>query len=311
MRRAIQVAIPTALATLALLWFLVEQGRTNETERVLGQLPSTAKAVVRVNVASIAEEPAWRSRLDALLGEDQWSDIEAECGIDPTTALDELVLWAGGPDDEPFQTLGLLIRGSSIDAEGFAQCYRQLVEARGSEVTRLPTARVPVLGSTDGRSALAEVDDHTVVTGSASTVAEFLAVAGESAPSLEKSPEFESMWSRAHGGVITGAFIAPPRWQTAIARIGAINEDASALEGVEAIGLRTDPRAPGVLTLLFDVRDEGTARRDAALIEVWAQSNPDTVPASWRDALRAADVSATGTELRVALDLASRFERPD
>ena len=153
MRRAIHVAIPTALATLLLLWFLVEEGRTARAERLLHQLPATAKAVVRVDVRSLARDESMLALFDALTGQGELSTIQVECDIDPRTTIDELVVWAGGPDDRPFQTVGLLITGGSIDAERFAQCYRTLVEARGSQVTRLTATNRVVLGSTDGPTA--------------------------------------------------------------------------------------------------------------------------------------------------------------
>lgn len=307
-----KVAIPTALATLVALWFLVEAGRTAQRERVLHQLPSTAKLVVRVDVPAFATHKSAFAFVDAIAGEDdRLSAIEVECGIDPQSALDELVVWAGGPDDRPFETVGLLITGRhNVDAETFAECFRTLVEARGSQVTRLPTTDVVMLGSEDGQSALGKVDSRTVVTGSTATVAEFLAVKRGSARALSDNPQFRSVWSRVSHGALALVFLAPPRWREAIARVGAIDDDTSALTGVEAVGAAAARRRSDRVTILLDVEGEDVARRDAALIEVWAASRPEAVPEGWHDAIRSAQVETSGAEVRVAIDLTSRSASP-
>lgn len=303
-----KVAIPTALATLLAIWSLVEEGRTTRRDQLLHQLPSTAKFVVRVDVPALEEHPSALAVLHAFAADDQLSVIEVECGIDPRAALDELVIWAGGPDDQPFQTVGLLITGRDVDAETFAECFQTLVEARGSEVTRLPTTDGAVLGSTDGRSALAEVNARTIVTGSSATVAEFLAVERGVTPSLVGDLEFRSVWARVSEGALAGVFVAPVRWRDAIARVGAINDQTSALAGVKAVGLTTARSLPDRVTVLLDVEDEDVARRDAALIEVWAESRPETIPETWHDVVRSADIETKGPEVRVALDLTGPLE---
>ena len=110
-------------------------------------------------------------------------------------------------------------------------------------------------------------------------------------------------------GDVVGVFVAPPRWQRAIAKLAMIDEDTSALAGVESVGLRGS-HATSSLWVLLDVDTEETARRDAVLLEVWAASSPDSVAEPFQNLLESANVEAAGAEVIVTLDLRNLAEDP-
>ena len=299
-----------AIATVALLYVAIEHGRTLRAERTLHELPKTARAVLRIDAAALADSESARALFDWFVPAERLSEIEARCGLAPLAALSDATVWVGGPEGEPFQSIGLLLRGRTADAETLAECYQTLVEARGSAIDRVATPTGPLLRSRDGQSALAQVDDHTVVTGSADTVSEFLAVGRGVVPPLVEEARFRDIWSRvAVGAAIAGVFVAPPRWQSAFERIGAISDQASALAGVEGLGLTTRANIPTALTVVLDVTDSAVARRDAALMEVWMESPPDTVEPYLVNLARSAQIQVDGARITVTLDVSSLPKR--
>ena len=299
-----------AIATVALLYVAIEHGRTLRAERTLHELPKTARAVLRIDAAALADSESARALFDWFVPAERLSEIEARCGLAPLAALSDATVWVGGPEGEPFQSIGLLLRGRTADAETLAECYQTLVEARGSAIDRVATPTGPLLRSRDGQSALAQVDDHTVVTGSADTVSEFLAVGRGVVPPLVEEARFRDIWSRvAVGAAIAGVFVAPPRWQSAFERIGAISDQASALAGVEGLGFTTRANIPTALTVVLDVTDSAVARRDAALMEVWMESPPDTVEPYLVNLARSAQIQVDGARITVTLDVSSLPKR--
>ncbi len=308
--RSAKVGGATAIATVIVLYAIIDHGQTLRNERVLRQLPKTACAVLRIDTTELADSPSARALFDWLVPAERLSEIELRCGLVPLAALHEATIWVGGPEGEPFQSVGLLLRGRTADAEIIAQCYRNLVEARGSAIDRLTTPTGPMLRSRDGRSAFAQVDSHTVVTGSAETVAEFLEVGTGAVPSLVEQVEFRDIWSRvAEDAAIAGVFVAPPRWQSAFERIGAIGDRASALAGVKSLGLTTRAAIPTALELILEATDADTAGRDAALIEIWRETPPETLEPYLVDLARSAQIDVDGPRITITLDVSDLPKR--
>jgi len=308
--RSTKVAGTAAIATVVLLYAIIEHGRTLRTNRILYELPKTACAVLRIDAVALADSQSAQALFDWLAPPERLSEIEAGCGLAPLAALRDATVWVGGPEGEPFQSVGLLLRGRTADAETIAQCYRSLVEARGSAIDRVTTPTGPILRSRDGASALAKVDDYTVVTGSSETVAEFMAVARGTVPSLIEAAGFRDLWSRVAGdAAIAGVFVAPPRWQSAFERIGAFGDQASAFTGVKSLGLTTRARIPTALKVMVEVTDADTARRDAALMKAWTDSPPETVEPYLVDLARSAHIDVDGPWITVTLDASSLPKR--
>ncbi|MCZ6805922.1 MAG: hypothetical protein O7F08_03140 [Deltaproteobacteria bacterium] len=311
MSRSTRVGGGVAIATIVLLYAIIEHGRTLRAERALHVLPKTARAVLRINPSALANSESALALFDWLVPAERLSEIEARCGLDPLAALSDVTVWVGGPEGESFQSVGLLLQGRTVDSETLAECYRTLVEARGSAIDRVATSTGPLLRSRDGRSALAQVDEHTVVTGSTDTVAEFMAVGRGAVAPLFEEARFRDIWSRmAIGAAIAGAFVAPPRWQSAFERIGAVSDQASALAGVEGLGFTTEAEIPTAITVVLDVKDSDIARRDVALMEVWMESPPDTIEPYWVDIARSAQIEVDGALITLTLDVSGLPKRP-
>ncbi|MEM7137822.1 MAG: hypothetical protein AAF500_14655 [Myxococcota bacterium] len=303
MTRSIKVALLVAGATVAVIVLLARHGHLEQSRRILTQLPRTAVAVVRIDGSAMARGPTGPYLLDSFSLDAGLDEIAIACELDPRTSIEELTIWAGGAEGEPLSSVGLLLRGRDVDAEALARCYQALVEDRGSAIDRRMTPAGPVLVSQDGRSALAAVDHRTVVTGSGSTVTEFLAAASGKAPTLVEDPRFKALWSTVGAAPVAGVFVAPPRWRDALARLGAIGDRASALADVEAVGFTLGAPSNGALVVWIDVDNPATAEQNATLMKVWAESPPDQAPAALIDVVQHAEIETLGNRIRVVAAL--------
>ncbi len=306
MSRSLTVAAVTSLLVAALLYATLEHGRGLRAEQTLRELPRTARALLHIDAAALARTPAAKTLLSAFVADEQLSEIEAACGLDPLSALSELTVWVRGPEDQPFQSIGLMLRGASVDAATLADCHRQLVEARGGSVVRLDAPVGPMLASTDGRSAIALVDARTVVTGAAPTVAEAMAVQRRLMPSLLERPRMAALWPKlSRGAGIAAAFDPPSHWRSALERIAKLGDEASALDGLEALGASVQVGSQHTVRVYIDVASPERAAENAKLIQTWAASPPVAVQPPWNDVLRSARVEVRGSTVFVALDVSS------
>ena len=162
--RSLKVAVVVSMAMAVLLFAVVQRGRTLRASRALHELPSTARAVLRIDPRALERTMAAKALLDAFAAEERLSEIEVTCALDPLAALSEATVWVRGPDAQPFQSIGLMLRGRTLGAATLAECHRLLVEGRGGSIVRLEGPAGPFLASRDRRSAIAVLDDRTIVT---------------------------------------------------------------------------------------------------------------------------------------------------
>lgn len=306
MSRSLTVAAATSLVVVALLYALLERGRSLRADRALRDLPRTARVVLHIDAAALERTPAARTLLAAFIADEQLSEIEASCGLNPLSALSEATVWVRGPEDQPFQSVGLMLRGRSVDAATLADCHRLLVEARGGSVVRLDAPIGPMLTSKDGRSAIALIDERTVVTGAAATVAEAVAVHRELMPSLLERPRMAALWPKVSRSAGIAAALDPPEhWRSALERVAKLGEEASVLDGLEALGASVQTGSRHTVSVYIDVADANRAAENAKLIQAWAAAPPGDVQPPWIDVLSSARVQVRGSTILVALDVSS------
>jgi hypothetical protein len=304
--RSIKVAGVVSLVMALLLYAAIERGGVLRARRVLLALPRTARAALTIHTGTLERTAAAKTLLDAFVAPEQLSNIEAVCGLAPLTALSEITVWVRGPEEQPFQSIGLMLKGRTVDAATLAQCHRSLVEARGGSVVRLEGSARPVLASRDLRSAIALLDERTIVTGSVMTVTEALAVRQGTAPALIERPTIARMWPRVSKGAGIAAVLDPPEhWKSALQRVVKIGEEASAMEGLEAIALSVRSGSRQAVDLYLEVANAKLALRDAELIDAWKESPPDGLEPPWKDLLRSARVRAEGRTIVVTVDVSS------
>jgi len=307
--RSLKVAVVVSIAMAALLFAAMQHGRTVRASQALHELPGTARAVLRVDTRALERTAAARTLVDAFVGEEQLSEIEAICGLDPRAALSEATVWVRGPEDQPFQSIGLMLRGRAADAATLAECHRLLVETRGGSIIRLEGPAGPVLASRDRRSAIALLDDQTIVTGSVRTVAEVLAVRRGAAPALLERSHIAKLWPRVNAGASVAAVLDPPdHWKSALERVAKLGDEASAIQGLQSIGLSVESGSAQTVDVYIDVADAKLAAQDAALIRAWAASPPDSVEQPWTDVLQSARVQVRKGTIEVRLDVSSLSE---
>jgi hypothetical protein len=301
-----KVAALTATAMVVVIYAALMQGRADRATRALHVLPSTARAVLWVDSRTLDRSAAARALLEAFVPEEQLSEIEVSCGIDPIADLAEATLWVRGSDREPFQSFGLVLTGAGVDAARIADCHEQLVDARGGSVARIDAPTGPLLASDDLRSAIALVDDRTVITGAVQTVTEAMAVRRGLLPSLSERPTVAGMWPRVRArSAIAAALELPSHWQAALQEITTFEVVSSALHGIDAIGLAARPAERPVAEVHLHAATAELAAESAALIRANAANPPDGVEPPWDELLRSAKVDLDGHYIVVHVDLSS------
>lgn len=291
------VGMVVSLGVAALIVGAIREGRERAAVRTLGVLPSTASAVLHVDLVRLAKGIADPEMLGGLAGDERWSDIEDACGLDPLTDLREITVWVRGPDDRPFESFGLMLEGRTVGASELAACHRQLVERRGDTVVRIEAPSGPLLSSPDRSSAIGVLDSSTVVTGSARTVAEALAAHRGLVPTLKERARLTELWRSVGRDVAVTAVVEPPtHWRAALERIGSLGDDDSALDGVVAIGLGAITRKKLDVHLIADFGTEPKAIASAQRIAAWA-SEPPSLGAPWDEVLRSGRVSTDRTRV--------------
>jgi hypothetical protein len=304
--RSAKVAAVVSITTAGLLFAVLQYGRGLRASRALRELPGTARAVLRIDTRALARTPAAETLVEAFVPEEQLSEIEAVCGLEPLVALSEATIWVRGTEDQPFQSVGLMLRGRGADAAALAECHRLLVEARGGSIVRLDGPSGAVLASRDRRSAIGVLDEHTIVTGSMATVSEAMAVQRGTAPALVERARIAALWPRVNTGASIAAALDPPtHWKSALERVAKLGSEASAMRGLQAIGLSVEAGSAQTVQLYITVDDAELAAQDAALIEAWAAAPPESVLPPWTAVLRSARVQVRGRTIAVALDVSS------
>jgi hypothetical protein len=304
--RSVRVAGAAVVVTAAVIYFAVEQGRALRASRALRELPATARLVLSINPDALAQSASARTLLRTFIDEDQLTDIEATCGLDPWSDLSELTVWIRGSDREPFDSFGVALTGRSIDAVSIAQCHGLLVDARGGSVVRLEGPTGPLLASDDRQSAIALVNGRTVVTGSVRTVAEAMAVRQGRLPALEHRTKIAEVWPDVrHGAALALVLEPPPYWKTALERIAAFGDDPAALDGIKTIAVSAKRGAETTVEVLIDTESPELAHRNARLIMGWAKSPPEDMEPPWTDILRTTRVHVARARVIATLDLSA------
>lgn len=303
MSRSARVAAAVSIATIALIYGVIEHGRTLRAERALRLLPQSARGVLHIDVAAIGRHAAGAALIEAFLPAGQLTEIEVECGLDPIVDLGDAIVWVGGSDREAVESVGLILTGRGIDAEALAACHRRLVEARGGSVFRVDAATGPMLASRDGRSAVALLDSRTIVTGSARTVTEAVAVHRGLAPALTERASIANIWSGlARDAAVAAAVDPPDHWRKGLERAASFGKESSALEGIDAIGLSIRPAEGPDWEIVLDAKSEALANQSAQRLRGLAATPPDTLEPPWDELLRSARVEIEARHVLVRLD---------
>ncbi len=305
MSRSIRLALAVSLVVGVVIYGALEQGQTLRASRALRELPSTTRFVLAIDPGALETSASARALVEAFVGVEQLSDIEATCDLDPMRDLSELVLWVRGSEREPFESFGLSLTGKTVDAAAIAECHRLLVDARGGSVIRLEAPSGPLLASDDRRSAIALVDERTVITGAVRTVAEAMAVRQGRLPALEERSRVAEVWPRVRRGAALAAVFDPPAyWKTALERIPAFGADPSALEGIETVALSAKRGSETTIDVLVDASTPELAERNAESFEAGSTSPLPTL-SHLGQVLCAARIRVEGVRVIATLDVAA------
>jgi len=304
--RSLKVAVVVSVAMAVLLFAAVQRGRTLRASRALHELPSTARALLRIDTRALERTAAAKTLIDAFIPEEELSEIEAICGLEPLDTLSEVTVWVRGPDDQPFQSIGLMLRGRTADSATLAECHRLLVEERGGSIVRLEGPAGPFLASRDRRSAIAVLDNRTIVTGSVRTVAEVMEVWRGAAPALVERSGVATLWRQVSPGAGIAAVLEPPEhWKSALGRVAKLGNEVSPLAGARTIALSVESGSTRTIDLYIETTDAERAQQDAELIRASVASPPASIEPPWVALLQSARVYVRERTIVVTIDVSS------
>jgi hypothetical protein len=304
--RSLKVAAIVSISMAGLLFAAMQHAKTLRANRLLQQLPSTARAILRIDAASLERTAAAKTLLNAFAADERLSEIEAVCALDPIEALSEVVVWVRGPDDQPFQSIGLILQGRGASAATLAACHRALVEGRGGSVVRLDGPAGPMLANLDQRSAIAVIDERTIIAGSVTTVAEAIAVRRGAEPALIERRGIAARWPPLSRGSSISAILEPPdHWMSALERVTKRLDGPSVLQGAQIIGFSVESGSADAVTLFIDVSSPQLAARNAERIRDWIASRPENIQPPWTNVLQSAHVTARDRSVELTVDVSS------
>lgn len=304
--RSLKVAAVVSISVTGLLFAAMQHAKTLRSIQLLHQLPSTARAVLRIDSAALEKTAAGKTLLATIVGTEQLSQIEMVCALDPLEALSEVVVWIRGPDEQPLQSIGVMLKGRAANARTLAACHRALVEGRGGTVIRLDGPSGPMLASREQQSAIAVIDDRTIVAGSVTTVTEALEVRRGVAPALVERRRIAARWPFLARGSSISAILEPPaHWISALERVAERLGGPFALEGAQTIGFFVESRSAGAVAFSIDVSSPELAAQNAARMRDWIASPPEQLEPPWTDVLRTARVSVRDRNIEVTVDVSS------
>ncbi|MFW2387621.1 MAG: hypothetical protein ACN4G0_04755 [Polyangiales bacterium] len=306
MSRSLKVAALVSIATLGLLLAAMHQGRTLRAARLLRDVPGSARAVLRIDTRALERSATADALLAMLVPGEQLSEIESVCGLDPRTALAEATAWVRGSEEQPIESIGLMLRGRAADAVTLADCHRLLVEARGGSIVRIDSASGPILANRSTGSAIAALDARTIVTGSVRTVAEAVAVQRGAIPSLAEGERVAALWPEVAAGAGIAAIVDPPaHWKSAIARVMELDEQDSALDRVETFALSAGPRGGEAVVIHIRADERWNAERLSAVLERWLASPPERIGPEWVQVFNTASFARHDRTIALTLNVAS------
>ena len=283
--RAFKVATITAALIGVVVYLSAREGQRTQATQLLDRLPIDTRAVLRIEIDALRTSPSARALVETVSEPRTLSTIEQLCQLDPWNELSEIVVWFQG--DRGFRSTGLVLRGSTADAERLAKCHDTLVRARGGAVARVDTAYGPILKSRDDDSALAKVDARTVVTGSEATVRSYLSTRGADTPSLRGRPDMLEPWNEPDPAPIAAIVDLPTSWRAAIDRLGP--NDASilgALGGVKTITFRAQDREALKGSFAFDFESTEQAAKSATRLAQLSNTPPPSLPPVFASMIR-------------------------
>lgn len=304
--RSLKVAAVVSISVIGMLFAAMQHAKTLRTTRLLHQLPSTARAVLRIDADALEKTAAGKTLLAAVVGTEQLSEIEMVCELNPLEALSEVVAWIRGPDDQPLQSIGVMLKARAASAGTLAACHRALVEGRGGTVIRLDGPSGPILANREQQSAIAVIDERTIVAGSVTTVAEAIGVRRGTAPALVERRNIAARWPFLARGSSISAILEPPsHWISALERVAERLGGPFALEGAQTIGVFVEAGSDGAVAFSIDVSSAELAAENAARMRDWIASPPEQLGPPWADLLGTARVSLRDRNIEVTVDVSS------
>jgi hypothetical protein len=167
------------------------------------------------------------------------------------------------------------------------------------------------LANREQQSAIAVIDDRTIIAGSVATVSEAIGVRRGTAPALVERRGIAERWPMLARGSSISAILEPPdHWMSALERVAERLGGPFALEGAQTVGLFVESGSARAVAFSIDVSSAELAVENAARMRGWIASPPEHLEPPWTEVLRTARVSVRDRNIEVTMDVSSLSTAP-
>ncbi len=275
---------------------------------VLGNAPAGSVAVARVDPAALLASPLWRTLVTERGGDRGLRRLRARCGFDPSTQLDELMVFVLGSEPRSLDHLVFAARGD-FDHESLGECMREVVESEGGGLRRTEVEGVPAVAGRRGASRIAFLGGGGAIFGVEPAVAEVIrTVRGERSVLVDQ--QFVTLWeSVAPGRDFALVARLPEPWRRSLnADAGASDLLSAPMAGLRMVALGA--RFGDGLSVRLVLRYED-ARRSSE-VEAWLRerrtllgARAAAIESPLGRVLRAMEIETEGPDLLVVGSLSS------
>ncbi|MDH5493664.1 MAG: hypothetical protein OEY14_17050, partial [Myxococcales bacterium] len=130
----------------------------------LANVPAGASGMLRIEPAALRASALWQQGVVAQGGDRGLRELQARCGFDPLSSVEDLILFATGGQAHQLQHVGVIARGR-FDLARLGACMRSALEDSGGELERTELLGVPAMQGGGGNSRAAFIGDQAVIWG--------------------------------------------------------------------------------------------------------------------------------------------------
>lgn len=273
----------------------------------LAVAPADARVVARVDVDALLDSAIWRLAMDQEEATGA-RRIERVCGYDPLALVDDVVIFASGPDEDPFEYAGFVARGEVARGrsrrEQLVRCVEAVLNERGGGVEPVEIEGETAIASAHGESHAAFLGADGVVGGDRESVSQAIRVHRGAASSARATGTLGALWAEVAAGrdvVLAGEL--PERWLPTLRRAARGAEgDLAVLATVRALAIGVGVRDGLTLSAALRTATAADAERLRDAIQARIDGALETPGAGFTvvgRVLRAIRMSVRGAELRL------------
>ncbi len=283
----------------------------------LANAPQNAGVVGYIRVQNVLRSEVVRRIVRREILQDRIDQLRERCGFDPSTQLEDLIVFTRGNSLEDLADLGLVARGP-FEHERLGQCLREAFQEEGlGEMRMIEIDGVPAAAPANSEQRAAFLGQRGIAIGNEATVRSVIGTVRDRRPSAAADPVLARLWDLVASGrdiVLVGRL--PVDWQQTLRQavgVGPAAQFRGTIDQITAMGLSADVTRGLKLGGVVELRDENAARQVATSVRAQIDELTQNVLVSltpFGPVLRSIRTEQRGPDFIVTIDLPpDRLER--